>query len=102
MAINAPPFSIPSLKYKTLSILPNTFTPVFLTCETQNAKRYKAPLLLTELGLKAGKKIAEKIDSVLDKTSVGLSEEERAVFYRGLSIISENLEILSANNENKE
>ncbi len=74
----------------------------FLTCETQSTKRYKAPLLLTELGLSAGKKIADKIDSVLEKTSVGLTAEERAVFYRGLSTISENLEILSSNNENKE
>lgn len=71
----------------------------YLTCESKSAKRYKSPLILTEKGTEAGKKIADKINGVLDVISDGLSEEERKVFYRSLSIISERLESLSGNGE---
>lgn len=63
----------------------------YLTCPSKSSKRYKSPLVLTELGLEVGKKIADKIRSVLDEVSVGLTEEERVAFYRSLSIISDNL-----------
>ena len=71
----------------------------FLTCEAKSAKRYKSPLRLTELGLEVGKKIADKIDAVLDAVSTGLTEEERVAFYRSLSIISKSLEAVSKNGE---
>lgn len=64
----------------------------YLTCESKSAKRYKTPLLLTDKGLIVGKKIADKIDGILDEISVGLTEEERIAFYRSLSIISDSLE----------
>ncbi len=64
----------------------------YLTCESQSAKRYKSPLLLTEKGYMVSAKIAEKIRGVLDKIGVGLTEEERVAFYRSLSIISSSLE----------
>ena len=64
----------------------------FITCESKNAKRYKSPLVLTEKGAMVGKKIADKIDSVLEKTSFGLTEKERNEFYRCLSIISQSLD----------
>lgn len=64
----------------------------YLTCETQNAKRYKSPMLLTEKGKEAGKRISDKIADVLDEISVGLSESERVEFYRCLAIISDSLE----------
>lgn len=67
----------------------------YLTCESKSAKRYKSPLLLTEKGKSAGKKIADKIDRVLDEISIGLTEEERIAFYRSLSIISDGLEVIS-------
>ena len=67
----------------------------FLTCESKNAKRYKSPLILTEKGNEAGKKIADKISGVLDAISDGLTDEERVEFYRSLSIISESLEAIS-------
>ena len=67
----------------------------FLTCESQSAKRYKSPLILTDKGIEAGKTITDKIDGVLDEISVDLTEEERTVFYRSLSIISERLEAVS-------
>ena len=67
----------------------------YLTCESKSAKRYKSPLFLTEKGNEAGLRIANKINSVLDKISEFLPEEERIPFYRSLSIISESLEKLS-------
>lgn len=70
----------------------------FLTCNSKFAKRYKSPLILTEKGEEAGKRIADKIAHVLEEISIGLSEDERAEFYRGLSIISAGLEKIAALN----
>lgn len=64
----------------------------YLTCESKSAKRYKSPLALTDKGFAVAKKIADKIDGVLDEIGVGLTEEERIAFYRSLSIISKSLE----------
>lgn len=72
-------------------------TKGYLTCESKSVKRYKSPLILTEKGAVVGKKIADKIDGILDEISMGLTEEERKSFYRSLSIISESLEAVSKN-----
>lgn len=64
----------------------------YIARDAESTKRYKSPLLLTEKGREAGKKIADKINGVLDAISDGLTEEERVAFYRSLSIISESLE----------
>ncbi len=64
----------------------------YIAREVENAKRYKSPLSLTDKGLEVGKKIANKIDNVLDAIGVGLTEKERVDFYRSLSIISDSLE----------
>lgn len=71
----------------------------YITREAERAKRYKSPLLLTDKGKAVGKKIADKINGVLDTISVGLTEEERVAFYRSLVIISESLEAVSKNKE---
>lgn len=71
----------------------------YIVCETKNAKRYKSPLYLTENGREVGKKIADKIEGVLEAISGGLTEEERVAFYRSLSIISQSLETVSQNGE---
>ncbi len=71
----------------------------YLTCESKNAKRYKSPIALTDKGFIVAKKIADKISDVLDTISDGLTEEERAAFYRSLSIISESLDAVSKNGE---
>ncbi len=71
----------------------------YLTCESKSEKRYKTPLILTDKGSEVGKKIADKIDSVLSKTDLGLTEEQRIEFYRSLSIISENLEAVLKSGE---
>ena len=52
---------------------------------------------MTEKGKEAGKKIFDKVKSVLDEVSVGLSDEQRETFYRYLSIISDNLEKVTDN-----
>ena len=64
----------------------------FITCESKSTKRYKCPLVLTEKGLEVGKKIADKIDGVLNEISSSLSDDERIEFYRSLFIISESIE----------
>ena len=64
----------------------------FIIYESKRSKRYKNPLILTEKGSTVGKKIASKIDGVLDEIGIGLSDEERKEFYRCLSIISSNID----------
>ena len=59
-----------------------------------SAKRYKSPLLLTEKGRDAGKRIAEKIGGILETVSHALTEKERIEFYRCLSTISRSLEAI--------
>lgn len=67
----------------------------FLTCEPKSTKRYRSPILLTEKGKVAGKKIADMIESALNEISGDLTEEERTTFYRGLQIISDGMEALN-------
>ena len=67
-----------------------------------SAKRYKSPLLLTEKGRDAGKRIAEKIGGILETVSHALTEKERIEFYRCLSTISRSLEAIVQNSEEKE
>ena len=64
----------------------------YLVCKSESKKRYNAPFVLTERGTRAGKRIADKIVAVLDEISTGISDEDRAIFYRSLNIISENLD----------
>ena len=71
----------------------------YLICRSNLIKRYKSPFALTDKGREAGRKIADKIDRILNDVSVGLSDEERSVFYRVLFIISDNLELAAKNPE---
>ena len=74
----------------------------YVASAAQNTKRYKSPLMLTEQGCEVAKKIAYKIDGILEVISTDLTEAERIAFYRSLSIISDLLELLSKNGEPKE
>ena len=76
--------SIESLQRDGYIVKPN--------CDT---KRYKSPLLLTEKGKEVGKFLCEKIDEVLAEASLGLSDEDRNILYKGLGLISKNLETLA-------
>ena len=69
----------------------------YVTRNPERTKRYNSPLILTDKGNEAGKKITDKINGVLDAISGGLTDEERVAFYRSLSIISESLEAVSKN-----
>ena len=64
----------------------------FIECESRAKKRYQSALYLTDAGVSVAKVVAEKIDAVLEQASVGLSEENRVVFYDSFSLICSNLE----------
>ena len=70
----------------------------YLTCEAKNTKRYKSPLILTEKGKDVGKQIADKINRVLDGVGDNLEENEREIFYRSLTLISDNLDAVAKHN----
>ena len=63
----------------------------YLVCESKTEKRYKSPLKLTPKGREIGRQIVEKIDRILKDASLGLSDENRTIFYQSLDLISENL-----------
>ncbi len=65
----------------------------FIVCDSKLAKRYKSPLCLTEKGREVGKKIADKINFVLDEICIDLTAEQREEFYYGLAVISDSLEL---------
>ena len=67
----------------------------FVIRDAEAVKRYKNPILLTDKGREVGKKIADKIDGVLEKISDSLTEAERVAFYRSLTRISDSLEQVS-------
>ena len=77
-------------------------TEGYILCQSQNAKRYKSPLYLTEKGTLVGKEIADKIALVLDAISGSLTEQERVAFYRSLAIISDSLETVATGCDTKE
>ena len=60
-------------------------------------KIYKRPITLTEKGVEVSKKITASINSVLEESSNGLTENERAVFYKSLITISNNLQNIFIN-----
>lgn len=64
----------------------------YVTCSSKAQKRYRAPLELTEKGYRAGERIAEKIDRILDTASEGLCAEDRTIMYQSLALIATNLQ----------
>ena len=64
----------------------------FLVCCSQQPKRYKAPLMLTEKGSLVAEKLSCRIDEVLEAASEGVSAEDRAIMYRSLICIHRNLQ----------
>lgn len=67
----------------------------YLICQDCGVKRYKSHFQLTKKGLIAGKEISDKINNILDRISVGLTEEERVAFYRSLTVISNSLDAIA-------
>ena len=66
----------------------------YIFCESNKTKRYKSLFSLSEKGEAAGKKIAEKIDIVLNEISEKLTEEDRIKLYKSLTIISDRLDCI--------
>lgn len=64
----------------------------FICLSDSDARKYKRSIVLTEKGYKVGNRISERIDSILDMASEGISTEERDTMYRTLYAISENLQ----------
>ena len=64
----------------------------YLCRDPKDKRKYKSPLVLTQKGMEVGEILASKIDSILDLAGQGLTDEERAIFYKSLMIISENLQ----------
>ena len=60
-----------------------------------HGKKYKSLLKLTDKGKEVGKHVAEKIDQVVVSVTAGLSDEDRANVYKGLAIISKNLQAIN-------
>lgn len=64
----------------------------YIECDSNQKKRYKSALSLTEKGEKVAEVIAEKIDNILDFASLDLSDNDREILYKSLTLISDNLE----------
>ena len=64
----------------------------YVKCESGAPKKYKSPISLTEKGMEAGKILSDRVESILVDASCGLTEENRAIFYESLDIISDNLQ----------
>ncbi len=67
----------------------------FIACKSKKAKRYKSPIELTKKGKNVGKRIVATLDLIVDQMNEGLSEEERASFFRALSLVSDNLQAIA-------
>ena len=73
----------------------------YVSCESKLVKRYKSPFFLTEKGKEIGKEIYDKVNFVLNEIDKELSEEDRIIFYRGLTVISDCIERVTLREEGK-
>ena len=64
----------------------------FVSCESTYKKRYNSALSLTDSGVEIAKKVAAKIDRILDFAGEDISDKERKNMYEGLVTISNNLD----------
>lgn len=69
----------------------------YIAMRPKDIKKYKTPLELTDEGNRVGEIIAHKIDTILDEISLGVSDEDRAVLYRSLGAICDNLQRICDN-----
>ncbi len=64
----------------------------YIECNTKAQKRYRSPLVLTEKGKEAGKRIYDKVDQVYRDAAAGISEADRVILYSCLDKICATLE----------
>ncbi len=68
----------------------------YVVCKQQGEKRrYRAKLLLTESGREVAGRLDRIIEETVEKAGDGLTEEERTIFYKGLTLSAVNLQALS-------
>ena len=72
----------------------------YLKCRESSGKRYKTHFELTEKGRSVGGNIYNRIKEILDKSSAGLSEEDRETMYMGLRLVNNNLQKISSEYKN--
>lgn len=73
----------------------------YLTRDSSGVKKYKNPLILTEVGKKVADIIAQKVNRVIEEVGAPLSERERVDFYRSLAIVCSGLTAISNKMEEK-
>lgn len=66
----------------------------FIRLSDSDTRKYKRSIVLTEKGFEVGKRLSDRIDSILESASEGVSKEDRETMYRTLATISENLQKL--------
>ncbi len=70
----------------------------YVTYEKPDEERkYRAKIILTDEGERLSVTISETIDEFVNNASSGISDEDRAVFYKCLLTISSNLQNISEN-----
>jgi len=73
----------------------------YVVCSSTAKKRYRAQITLTDKGKAIAENVVEKIDKILDFVGRDLSDADREIFYRCLFDISENLEEICNNYDEK-
>ena len=64
----------------------------YISCDSNMKKRYKSELKLTPKGESVAKRMAEKVDNIVNIASGDLTDEKRVVLYECLEYINQNLE----------
>ena len=67
----------------------------YIICDSETTKRYKTPLRLTEKGNAIGKRLTDRVDSVLDEVGKTMGDEMRKTMYEGLDIVCNDLQNIS-------
>ena len=63
-----------------------------LTRQCNGSNRYRAQLLLTEMGYEAAARVAERAKYAVEQAGSGLTDEQRGIFYYALGLIADNLQ----------
>ena len=73
----------------------------YVYCDSDLKKRYKSEFVLTDKGKIVAQGVVNKIDSILEEVGGELSSEERAVMYKCLNLISDNMDNYVKNTEDR-
>lgn len=73
-------------------ILSELETLGFISYADSSGKKYRANAVLTDKGQQYARKIREIILQITEMTGKGITDEEREIFYRVLSVIASNID----------